>query len=51
MGDLVTSEWMMAGGSGGWIEADPGYRSCPRLGAAEDSLSESEVRKIITLIS
>ena len=41
LGDILTSDWMA--GAGAWIEADPGYRSCPRLGAMEDELTEAEI--------
>ena len=38
---IMASEWMAEAGA--WIEADPGYRSCPRLGATEDDLTEAEI--------
>ena len=38
---ITASEWMAEAGA--WIEADPGYRSCPRLGATEDDLTEAEI--------
>ena len=41
LGDILTSDWMAEAGA--WIEADPGYRSCPRLGAVEDDLTEAEI--------
>ena len=41
LGDILTSDWMAEAGA--WIEADPGYRSCPRLGAMDDDLTETEI--------
>ena len=41
LGDILTSDWMAEAGA--WIEADPGYRSCPRLGAMENELTEAEI--------
>ena len=38
---IMASDWMAEAGA--WIEADPGYRSCPRLGATEDDLTEAEI--------
>lgn len=40
LGGILASDWMAEAGA--WIEADPGYRSCPRLGATED-LTEAEI--------
>ena len=41
LGGILASDWMAEAGA--WIEADPGYRSCPRLGAMEDELTEAEI--------
>ena len=41
LGDILASDWMAEAGA--WIEADPGYRSCPRLGAMKEDLTEAEI--------